>query len=70
MKLHLQMESNSDHQDYDMFSRGVPMNFHLPLLLRGGHTQGIVLFLEMVLGTQQKYYFLLRFVVQPRDDDQ
>ena len=46
------------------------MNLHLPLLLRGGHTQGIVLFLEMVLGTQQKHYFLLRFVVQPRDDDQ
>ena len=60
IKLHLQMESNSDHQDYYMFSRGVPMNLHLPLLLRGGPTQGIVLFLEMMLGTQQKTLFSVK----------
>ena len=32
----------SHHQDYYIFSRGIPINLHFPLLLGGGHIQPIV----------------------------
>ena len=32
-------QDSSHHQDYDIFSKGIPINLHLPLLLGGGHTQ-------------------------------
>ena len=39
--------SNSDHKDYYMFSRGIPINLHFPLLQGGGHIQGIIMLLDL-----------------------